>query len=50
VRNSKNEVAFLVHGANGQLRWRELENFRKLLPERKTEDDLVEFAFKMPPR
>jgi hypothetical protein len=50
VRNSKNEVRFLPHGANGRLRWRELENFRALLPAGKTKDDDVEFVIKMLPR
>jgi uncharacterized membrane protein HdeD (DUF308 family)/3',5'-cyclic AMP phosphodiesterase CpdA len=50
VRNSKDEVALIPHGANGPLRWRELENFRALMPAGKTEDDHVEFTIKMPPR
>jgi hypothetical protein len=50
VRHAKAEVAFLVHGANGRLRWRELENFETLLPEGKTGDDPVEFIVKMPPQ
>ena len=41
---------FWSHGANGRLRWRELENYRAILPEGKAEDDLVEFVVKMPPR
>jgi uncharacterized membrane protein HdeD (DUF308 family) len=50
VRNSKNEVAFLPHSANGRMRWRELENFQALMPAGKTADDLVEFIIPMPPR
>ena len=50
VHNSKDEVRFLPHDANGRLRWRELENYRVLIPEGKNEDDLVEFIIKMPPR
>jgi uncharacterized membrane protein HdeD (DUF308 family) len=50
VRNSKGEVAFLPHGANGRLRWRELENYQALMPAGKTADDPVEFTIKMPPR
>src|SRR5262249_39260762 len=47
VRNSKNEVCLLPHGANGRLRWRELENFRALMPAGKTADDHVEFTINM---
>jgi len=43
-------VAFLPHGASDRLRWRELENFRALMPAGKTADDSVEFIIKMPPR
>ena len=50
VRNSKGEVGLLPHGANGRLRWGELENFQALLPAGKTADDPVEFTIKMPPR
>jgi hypothetical protein len=50
VRNSKDEVALIPHGANGPLRWRELENYRALMPAGKTGDDHVEFLIKMPPR
>ncbi len=50
VQNSKDEVHFLPRGANGRLRWRELENHRALMPEGKTEEDFVEFIVKMPPR
>lgn len=50
VLNSKNEVRFLPRGANGRLRWRELENFQALMPSGKAADDLVEFVIKMPPR
>jgi uncharacterized membrane protein HdeD (DUF308 family) len=50
VRNSKNEVCFIPHSANGPLRWRDLENFQALKPPDKTEDDPVEFVIKMPPR
>jgi uncharacterized membrane protein HdeD (DUF308 family) len=50
VHNSKDEVCFVPHGANGPLHWRDLENFQALLPPGKTEDDRVEFIVKMPPR
>ena len=35
VHNAKDEVHFIPHGANGRLRWRELENFRALMPRAK---------------
>jgi hypothetical protein len=50
VRGSKDEVAFLPHGAGGRLRWRDLENYRALMPAGKTGEDPVEFIVKMPPR
>jgi hypothetical protein len=43
-------VGLLPHGANGRLRWRDLENYRALMPAGKTADDPVEFVIKMPPR
>jgi uncharacterized membrane protein HdeD (DUF308 family) len=50
VRNSKDEVRFIPHGANGPLRWRDLENFQALMPPGKMENDRVEFIVPMPPR
>jgi uncharacterized membrane protein HdeD (DUF308 family) len=50
VLNSKDEVRFLPHSANGRMRWRELENYQALMPEGKTADDLVEFIVKMASR
>jgi uncharacterized membrane protein HdeD (DUF308 family) len=50
VCNSKYEVRFLPHGANGRLRWRELENFEAFLPAGKTAGDYVEFVVPMPSR
>ncbi len=50
VHNSKDEVRLLPHAANGQLRWRDLENFEALMPAGKGADDPVEFIIKMPPR
>jgi hypothetical protein len=50
VRNSKDEVAFLPRGANGRLRWRDLENFQAVMPAGKSADDEVEFVIKMGPR
>jgi hypothetical protein len=49
VLGSKNEVRFLPHGANGRLRWRELENYQALMPPDKTGEDQVEFIVKMTP-
>jgi hypothetical protein len=49
VLNSKDEVHFLPHGANGRLRWRDLENYQALMPPDKTGDDPVAFIVKMPP-
>ena len=49
VLNSKDEVRFLPHGANGRLRWRDLENFHALMPAGEAEDNPVEFVVKMPP-
>jgi len=48
VLNSKDEVRFLPHSATGRLRWRDLENFKAVIPAGKAEDDLVEFIVKMP--
>jgi hypothetical protein len=50
VYPSKDEVRFLPHGANGRLRWGDLENFRALMPAGKAESDPVEFVVTMPPR
>ena len=47
VENSKDQVRLLPHGANGPLRWRELETFGALVPAGKTGDDLVEFVIPM---
>src|SRR5262249_17386655 len=50
VHNAKDQVHFVPHGANGPLRWRELENFRALMPPGKNEDEHVAFIVEMPPR
>jgi uncharacterized membrane protein HdeD (DUF308 family) len=50
VVNSKSEVHFLPHSANGRLRWGDLENYKAFMPAGKTENDYVEFIIKMPPR
>jgi hypothetical protein len=44
VENSKGQVRLIPHGANGRLRWRELETFGALVPSGKTGDDEVEFV------
>jgi hypothetical protein len=45
--SSKGEVRLVPHGANGQLRWRDLETFGALVPLGKTGDDPVGFVFPM---
>jgi uncharacterized membrane protein HdeD (DUF308 family) len=49
VLNSKDEVRLIARGANGPLGWRDLENFRAVIPAGKAEDDPVEFIVKMRP-
>ncbi|HMP60944.1 MAG TPA: metallophosphoesterase [Gemmatales bacterium] len=48
VLNSKREVHFIPYGANGPLRWRELENFEAWMPSEKTPEDRASFIVKMP--
>jgi uncharacterized membrane protein HdeD (DUF308 family) len=48
VLHSKKEVRFIPYGANGPLRWRELENYEAWMPAGKTPDDRVDFIVKMP--
>jgi hypothetical protein len=47
VENSKNQVRFVPHGANGVLHWGELDTFGALQPAGKTGEDPVEFVFPM---
>lgn len=47
VENSKGRVRLLLHGANGQVRWRELEAFGVVVPRDKAGDDPVEFVFQL---
>jgi uncharacterized membrane protein HdeD (DUF308 family) len=48
VENSRDQVRLIPHGANGPLRWRELEAFGAVMPSEKTEEDPVQFVFPMP--
>ena len=50
VENSKDRVRLLAHGANGPLRWRELETFGALMPAGRTGEDTVEFLIPMSKR
>jgi uncharacterized membrane protein HdeD (DUF308 family) len=50
VEGSKNQVRLTPYGANGPLRWRDLDTFGAVMPAGKTEDDPVEFIIPMHPR
>ncbi|HEX4592197.1 MAG TPA: metallophosphoesterase, partial [Gemmataceae bacterium] len=43
VENSKAQVRLIPHGANGPLRWRDMETFGTVRPNGKTEEDPAEF-------
>lgn len=43
VENSKQQVRLIPHGANGRLRWRDLETMGAVMPAGKTGGDEVEF-------
>jgi hypothetical protein len=47
VEGSKDQVRLIPHGANGPLRWRELETFGTVIPAGKTGDDPAEFSIPM---
>jgi hypothetical protein len=47
VEGSKDRVVLIPHGANGPLRWRELEAFGTLVPDDKSGEDTVEFIIPM---
>jgi uncharacterized membrane protein HdeD (DUF308 family) len=47
VENSREQVRLIPHGANGPLRWRELETFGALVPTGKNGEDVVEFNISM---
>jgi hypothetical protein len=44
VERSQNRVRFLLYGANGQLRWRDIQTSGEVKPADKTDDDFVEFT------
>jgi hypothetical protein len=48
VEASKNRVVFLLHGANGPLRWRDLHTSGPTLAEAGRPDDLVQFVIPGP--
>jgi uncharacterized membrane protein HdeD (DUF308 family) len=50
VRNSKDEVRFIPHSADGPLHWRDLENYQALMPPGSSAAEEVAFVVKMPPR
>jgi hypothetical protein len=50
VEGSKDQVHLIPHGANGPLRWKELQTFGAVMPEGKTGNDGVEFIIPMPAR
>ena len=50
VESSKGQVRLIPHGANGRLRWRELETFGAVRPHDRTGEDLVEFVVSMSKR
>jgi hypothetical protein len=47
VENSKNQVRLIPHGANGPLRWRELETFGALTPSGNKGEEAAEFIIPM---
>jgi uncharacterized membrane protein HdeD (DUF308 family) len=47
VENSRNQVRLIVHGANGPLRWRDLQTFGDILPAGVTGADPLEFTVPM---
>jgi hypothetical protein len=49
VERSKDRVRMIPHGANGPLRWRDLETFGAVVPAGKTASDNVEFVVALPP-
>jgi hypothetical protein len=48
VEGSANRVCLIPHGANGPLRWRELQAFGSIMPPGKTGDDFAEFVVPIP--
>jgi len=47
VEPSQNRVRFLLYGANGQLRWRDIQTAGSVKPPDKSDDDAVEFIAPM---
>ena len=47
VERSKNRVVFLLHGANGPVRWRDLQIGGKTVPPVASPDDVIEFIVPM---
>jgi uncharacterized membrane protein HdeD (DUF308 family) len=47
VEKSSDRVRLIPHGADGPLRWRELETFGRLMPNGKSGDDPAEFSIPM---
>jgi calcineurin-like phosphoesterase family protein len=47
VEGSANRVRLIPHGANGPLRWRQMQTFGAIMPAGKTGDDWVEFVVDM---
>lgn len=43
VERSKNQVRFMLYGANGRLRWRDIQTSGTAKPADQSDDDLVEF-------
>lgn len=43
VERSKNQVKFMLYGANGRLRWRDIQTSGAVKPADKSDDDFVEF-------
>jgi uncharacterized membrane protein HdeD (DUF308 family) len=50
VESSKEQVRLIPHGANGPLRWQDLQTFGAVMPAGRTGNDSVEFVVPMPPR
>ena len=44
VERSTNQVKFLLYGANGRLRWRDIQTSGAVKPADKSDDDFVEFT------
>jgi hypothetical protein len=49
VERSAGVVRLLLYGANGRLRWRDLQAYGQAVPEGQGENDLVEFRIALPP-